>query len=120
MRSCANCRPYWRPGPACAPSAAPGSTPTREPRPNEALLVPLPATYALEDNSGLLVRDLETDDTADDAEQQKHPQRRHRLLSRPHGVARSQGSADAHPDRVGRTEREAAHRVGQTGHAGDE
>src|SRR3954470_16975860 len=39
MRSCANCRPYWRPGPACAPSAAPGSTPTREPRPNEVLLV---------------------------------------------------------------------------------
>src|SRR3954454_15520833 len=38
MRSCANCRPYWRPGPACAPSAAPGSTPTREPRPNEVLL----------------------------------------------------------------------------------
>src|SRR3954463_4771303 len=38
MRSCANCRPYWRPGPACAPSAAPGSTPTRKPRPNEVLL----------------------------------------------------------------------------------
>src|SRR5436853_449855 len=38
MRSCTICRPCWRPGPACASSAAPESTPTPERRPNEVLL----------------------------------------------------------------------------------
>src|SRR3954452_10886354 len=38
MRSCTTCRSCWPPGPASASSAAPGSTPTPEPRPNEVLL----------------------------------------------------------------------------------
>src|SRR3954462_1885699 len=38
MRSCPTCRSCWPPGPASASSAAPGSTPTPEPRPNEVLL----------------------------------------------------------------------------------
>src|SRR4051795_4257883 len=40
MRSCTNCRPSWRPGPAPAPSADNPSTPMPEHRPNEALLGP--------------------------------------------------------------------------------
>src|SRR4051812_50105704 len=52
MRSCANCRPYWRPGPACAPSAAPGSTPTREPRPNEVLLGPVLGIFSEPQDDG--------------------------------------------------------------------
>jgi len=66
------------------------------------------------------VKDLQTDDTTDDAQDQQYLDDRRGLRAGDHRISDGEGSADAHPDRVRSPDGKGAHCVGQTSHTDDQ
>lgn len=66
------------------------------------------------------MKDLQTDDTADDAQDQQYLDDRRGLRAGDHRISHSQGGADADPDRVGSPDGKGTHCIREAGHTDDQ